>query len=45
MWEYILTILFPKINPMRKSIGENTKQLMSWLEENDSVLREAKKIK
>jgi len=30
---------------MRKSIRKNTKQLLNWLEENDKVLREAKKIK
>lgn len=30
---------------MRKSIRENTNQLLTWLDENDKVLREAKKIK
>ena len=30
---------------MWKTMRENTSNLMNWLDENDTVLREAKKIK
>ena len=36
---------FHNLNAMRKTMRENTSNLMNWLDENDTVLREAKKIK